>query len=50
MASTQAQNCQRGTVFLCFVIILFFLIAVFIKLIKKLIDTDEGEGEKYKEG
>ena len=51
MASSQAQNCQRGTVFLVFLIILFFLLMVIVKLIKKLIDpiADDG-GEAYKEG
>ena len=46
MASTQGQNCQRGTIFLCFLIVLLFLIVVIMKMIKKLIDPI-GE-EKYK--
>lgn len=46
MASTQGQNCQRGTIFLCFLIVLLFLIVVIMKTIKKLIDPI-GE-EKYK--
>lgn len=46
MASTQGQNCQRGTIFLCFLIVLLFLIVVIMKMIKKLVDPI-GE-EKYK--
>jgi hypothetical protein len=38
MANSQGQNCQRGVVFLCFLIVLAFLIIVIIKLVKKLID------------
>jgi hypothetical protein len=49
MASTQAQNCQRGTIFLCFMLMVFFLIVVIIKMIKKLFDTAEVESGKYKE-
>jgi hypothetical protein len=50
MASTQGQNCQRGTVFLCFLIVLFFLVIVIMKMVKKLLDPLEEEAGKYKEG
>lgn len=51
MASSQGQNCQRGTVFLCFLIVLFFLIAVIARMVKKLLDPQAEEGaQKYKEG
>lgn len=43
MANTEAQNCQRGTVFLCFLSILFFLLIVIVKLVKKLIDPNAGD-------
>jgi hypothetical protein len=50
MASSQGQNCQRGVVFLCFLTVLFFLIIVILKLIKKLIDPQPEDGDAYKEG
>ena len=49
MASTQGQNCQRGTIFLCFLIVILFLIVAIIKIVKKLIDPMAEEGaDKYK--
>jgi hypothetical protein len=52
MASTTFQNCQRGTIFLCFLMLLLFFIVQTINLIKKRLDSvseDAGEGAaKYK--
>jgi hypothetical protein len=54
MANSTFQNCQRGTVFLCFLTVLFFFIVQAINLAKKRLDSSEeeeaGEGAaKYKE-
>jgi len=50
MASTIIQNCQRGTVFICFLAALFFFIMNTISLIKKRLDpiNEEGDAGKYK--
>lgn len=56
MANTVVQNCQRGIIFVTFLLILFYFIITVISLIKKLLDNSEGEVEgqagesKYKEG
>ena len=49
MASTQGQNCQRGTIFLCFLVVLLFLVVVIMTMVKKLIDPAGEDGaDKYK--
>jgi hypothetical protein len=50
MASTIIQNCQRGTIFMTFLAVLFFLILNIVNLIKKRIDPvlDEN-GNVYRE-
>lgn len=53
MANTIVQNCQRGIIFITFLITVLFFIVTVISLIKKLIDSnvEEGDGQsKYKEG
>jgi len=37
------QNCQRGTVFLCFLTVLIFFIMQVINLIKKRLDPSSSE-------
>jgi hypothetical protein len=53
MANTIVQNCQRGIIFITFLLVLLFFIVTVISLIKKMIGSsdDEGEGQaKYQEG
>jgi Na+-transporting methylmalonyl-CoA/oxaloacetate decarboxylase gamma subunit len=53
MANTTVQNCQRGIIFITFVLVVLFFIVTVISLIKKLIDSSVEEGQdqsKYKEG
>lgn len=56
MANTHLQNCQRGIIFITFLIFLFGFILTVISLIKKRIDSfDEDKregsagGDKYEE-
>jgi hypothetical protein len=52
MANTIVQNCQRGIIFITFLLILLYFIITAISLIKKLIDAngDESGEQHYKEG
>lgn len=57
MANTILQNCQRGIIFITFLIFLFGFILTVISLIKKRIDSSDEDkrdgaagGEKYEEG
>jgi hypothetical protein len=54
MANTILQNCQRGIIFITFLIVLFGFILTVISLIKKRIDSSDEDkregsagGEKY---
>lgn len=38
MANTEVQNCQRGIIFITFLLVLIYFIIVVISVIKKLID------------
>ena len=54
MGNSVAQNCQRGTIFLTFIALTFFVVLSIVSLCKNRIDPvedDEEEvgGEKYKE-
>lgn len=52
MAGSETQNCQRGTIFMTFLVVIIFCIANVVSLVKKRIDPQEEDpdGEKYKEG
>lgn len=57
MANTILQNCQRGIIFITFLLVLLGFILTVISLIKKRIDSSDEDkregasgGEKYEEG
>jgi hypothetical protein len=45
MGNSVTQNCQRGTIFITFIIVVFFCVINIIALVKKRIDPIEGEAE-----
>lgn len=51
MGSSETQNCQRGTIFMTFLVLVFFCVVHIMSLIKKRIDPldEDADGEKYKE-